>query len=259
MTVYDVTDDYEEYTRSPETRRLIRERERRLVRDADVVFLTTEELRVKENLRGSSHYVVPNGVDYEHFASAADHNCKESHFVSKIQKPVIGYLGLTSSRMDFELVDMIGQRWPGHVLMVGPVDSRVARRVRDISGVVWTGFVDRRELPHYLCGFDVCILPFQINDQTKRMNPLKVWEYLATGKPLVSVDLPALKRASEVTHIANSRTHFVELIEQCLGQGDDRLGRASQAIAREYSWDVIFNQMMEYLAVHLRPMPRHGD
>jgi glycosyltransferase involved in cell wall biosynthesis len=245
--VYDITDDYELFETSPEGRRRARAREDRLLSQSDVVFFASRDLQQRRALQGVPHHWVPNGMDYDLFARAAEPG--EVHpVVRAMPRPVIGYVGLTTHWMDFELLERLGRRWPDQVVMVGPVAPEVAARARAVPGVVWAGFVPQPELVPWLRGFDVCVMPHLDNDLVRRSNPLKIWEYLATGKPIVSVDLPALDPVREFVDAARDRDHFMELVELRLRQPRARPPSAAQAAAREFSWDNIFAGVLRHLA-----------
>jgi glycosyltransferase involved in cell wall biosynthesis len=251
-TVYDVTDDYELYEPHPRARHLLRERERQLAARAGTLFVTSQSLLTKDTLGGAPASWIPNGVDYEVFAQAARPGRVHPR-VAALGPPVIGYVGLTSHWMDFDLLALLGRRWPNHVVMVGPIAAAVEKQARAIPGVVWAGFVPQKELPPYLRGFDVCILPHLVNALRQRANPLKIWEYLATGKPFVSVDLPALEPARPFADIARDREHFVELVAERLASGATYPLEAAQAMARRYCWDALFAQVLRHLQAGLAP------
>ena len=150
--------------------------------------------------------------------------------------------------MDFPLLEMLGQRWPGQVVMVGPIAAEVEARARAIPGIVWTGFVPQPELPPYLRGFDVCIMPHLTNELRRRSNPLKICEYLAIGKPFVSVDLPAVHPFRGVIDVAADREDFVRLVADNLASSSlPQVVERRQAIARSFSWDRIFETVLGQL------------
>ena len=245
-TVYDITDDYELYETDPAVRELVKGREHLLVNRADAVFLTTNELAGKDALRHRNTQIVPNGVEYELFA-AASRPGPIHPLVAGVRKPVIGYVGLTSHWMDFELLEMLGRRWPGQIVMVGPIAAGVEARARSIPGVVWAGFVPQRELGPYIRGFNVSIMPHIVSELRRRANPLKIWEYLAMGKPFISCDLPALDPVRHLVSVAANREGFVQAVAERLGDAAGYDGAAAQAVAKTYSWDNIFNAMMPQL------------
>jgi hypothetical protein len=249
-SVYDITDNYELYESNPRIRKLVRQREDRICARADLVFISSKELQQQLRAVGIESQRVPNGVEYDLFAQASQPG--EVHpLVTKMGKPVIGYVGLTSHWMDFELLRMLGQHWPNKVLMLGPIAAQVEKRARSIPGIIWGGFVPQQKLLPYLRGFDVSIMPHVVNDLRRMSNPLKIWEYLATGKPFVSVDLPALHPVRHIVGIAQDRQHFVRLVMERLRGVSNTTTREGQEAAKAYSWDSIFNQMMGCLGPRL--------
>lgn len=244
MTVYDITDDYALYEKNPRAREKVRAREDLLLARADQVFITSEELRRHPAIAAAQPTLAPNGVDCDLFGKAGD-----GGKVHPMPKPAIGYIGLTSHWMDFTLLEMLGRRWPGQVVMVGPIAAQVETQARAIPGIVWAAFVPQPELAPYLRGFDVCIMPHLVNELRRRSNPLKICEYLATGKPFVSVDLPALEPFREVVDVAANREDFLRLVEKRLSTPPDpQLAERRRALARGFSWDRILDDVLTQLA-----------
>ena len=247
--VYDVTDDYELYARSERERRLVEQRERALAKRADVVFVTAEGLLEKPTLREQRPVLIPNGVDTALFEAAADPTGSVAPAIAAVSSPVIGYVGLTSHWMDFDLLRQLGDQWPDHIVMVGPIQPEVEAEARSIPGVRWVGFVPHTELASVLRGFDVCILPHVVNELRRKANPLKIWEYLATGKPFVSVDLPALAPIRSHVRVASSPEDFVSLVSDALSEAEDQDSAvARQKAARTYSWDRLTKDAIECMS-----------
>jgi glycosyltransferase involved in cell wall biosynthesis len=192
-------------------------------------------------------HVSLNGVDYELFATAADTQAPDHPLLANIPRPRIGFVGVVSDWVDFELVEKMAQRWPGRVVMVGPIKPSCLAATKRIPNAVWTGFIkERAELPSLIRGFDVVTIPFKKNELTDNMNPLKIWEYMATGKPIVSTALESMKMCAGLTEVANNSSEFLELIERNL-QNAQPNAAARMALAREHSWDTIFEEMMQKL------------
>jgi len=247
-TVYDITDDYAAYETNSRIRRRVKTREEALLERADLVFVAARPLLEKVRCRQS--YWIPNGVEYELFAQASQPG--EIHpLVAAMGRPVIGFVGLTSHWMDFDLLTMLGSRWPNQILMLGPIAANVEKRARSIRGVVWGGFVPQPNLPPYIRGFDVCIMPYLVSDRTRASSPLKMWEYIATGKPFVSVDLPACDPVREFVDVAHNTAHFVKLVEQRLSRGSHVPSTSAAVLAKRHSWDAIFQKVLEHLATKL--------
>jgi hypothetical protein len=132
--------------------------------------------------------------------------------------------------------------------MVGPVHPEVQTIAHEIPGIVWIGFVPYLELPRYLSSFDVCILPQEVSELRHNANPLKVWEYFATGKPFVSVALRILDPFREIVDVAQSREQFLELVERRLQGESVERAEMRKSLAINNSWDALFNKMMESLS-----------
>jgi glycosyltransferase involved in cell wall biosynthesis len=247
QVVYDVTDDYVLYARHNGERRRTIDRERSLLQAADTVFVTASELLKKPCLQSARPVLLPNGVDYELFAQASQPG-RIHPLIVNLKKPIIGYVGLTSYWMDFNLLAKLGRQWPGQVVMIGPIQPQVQSQAKKVPGVVWAGFVPQPELVPYLRGMDVLIMPHKGNELRKSSNPLKICEYLATGKPFVTIDLPALDPARYLAHIARSHEQFLELVGQAL-RHDSAVAKAErQAFAMRYSWDRLFEDLMANLS-----------
>jgi glycosyltransferase involved in cell wall biosynthesis len=252
FTVYDVTDDYELYEPDVKARARVHERERELIAKSGQVFITAEPLRQKPAIAAANPMLAPNGVEAGLFAQATDGGPIHPS-LRGIEKPIIGYVGLTSHWMDFELLEMLGRRWPGQVVMAGPIAAQVEARARAIPGIIWAGFVPQPELPPYLRAFAVSIMPHLVNELRRRSNPLKICEYLAMGKPFVSVDLPALQPYREVVDIALDRDDFLRRVAANLhAPPDPAMTDRRRALAQAFSWDRIFEGILQQLHPPLR-------
>ncbi|WP_273144008.1 glycosyltransferase [Oceanicaulis alexandrii] len=249
FTVYDVTDDYPLYARSAREKALTIEREAKLAKRADQIFLANCELADKPAFADRPVAAIPNGVDDRLFARAGE--TAQGHAVLEgLKRPVIGYLGLTADWMDFDLLEKLGARWPGQVVMVGPVKAEVAARARRIEGIEWRGFVPHQGVPDVIAGFDVCTLPHLTSELRHRADPLKVVEYLALGKPVVSVDLRCLRPFSDLISIAHDHQAFLDLVEVRLENPQPELDEARKAAARARSWDRLFRTLVDTIAAH---------
>ena len=219
-----------------------------MTREADLVLVASSSLLAPRTALNRNTHTVLNGVDFDLFHRVVtEQGLAEHPALRGVARPRIGYVGLVSHWTDLDLVEAMAKRWPGQVVMAGPVAPEVRARVKEISGVHWLGFVDRTELPTLISGFDVVTLPRLVNDLTNRQNPLKIWEYLATGKPFVSCDLAALEPCRDLVDIATTCDSFLDAIGRRLEEPDDRADDRI-ALARTRSWDVLFDQMMAHLS-----------
>jgi glycosyltransferase involved in cell wall biosynthesis len=234
--VYDVTDDYDYYATSAPERELTRRRERTLAQRADQIFTTTDELRTKlAGFTKTPVTQVPNGVDGIFFDDRPIIDPLEN-----VARPRIGFVGLVSSWMDFDLLARLAAAWPNQVVIVGPVKPEVEQRLAAIGGLVRVGPVSHHDVPIYLRAFDVCIQPHLINELRHRSDPLKVIEYLATGLPIVSVALRSLERLRPVVDLAANADEFMALVAARLDDPRRELKPTRRAVAATRNWDTLY-------------------
>lgn len=246
--VYDVTDDYEYYARSDGERRLTRLREARLAARADQVFTTTQQLREKlAGLTSAPVTQVANGVDSVFFEPPTGPDP-----LAEVPHPRIGFVGLVASWMDFDLLERLGATWPGRVVVVGPVAPEVEARFAAIPGLVRVGSVPHLEVPNHLYAFDVCILPHETSELRHRSDPLKIVEYLATGRPVVSVALRPVEAMRPLVDVASTADEFVSLVAERIADPRADLAEARRALAATRNWDTLYGTVADRLAVLAR-------
>lgn len=249
--IYDVTDDYEFYARSDGERALTTRLEALMAARAAQVFTTTEQLAQKLSaLTAAPVTVVPNGADASFFETPTGPDP-----LGELPHPRIGYVGLVADWMDFDLLAKLGQRWPGQVVIVGPVKPEVQARFDAVPGIVRIGGVPQTQVPAYLHAFDVCIVPHVISELRHRADPLKIVEYLATGKPVVSVALRPLEALRPQVDTATTHDEFLALVQARLTDPRADLAPMRRDTAAARNWDTLYQRVAEGLARLRSPDP----
>jgi len=213
----------------------VRAMDEALSRRADLVFAVSSKL-VERHSAFNSHVVYsPHGVDIELFGRVG--STAPAPEVASLPKPVIGYFGVVDGRVDVDLISALAAARPGWTfLLLGHCDERLRSRM-DHPNIVFHGPVPYEALPAWAAAFDVCLMPYRAGDFARHANPLKLREYLATGKPVVSVAMPAAAGLAQHLYIAEGCQGFVEAIEQALHE-DLRRRDVRLTAAREFdSWD----------------------
>ena len=198
--------------------------EKRLLSQCKAVFVTSEALKEKclpFNL--NTHYS-PNVVDFEHFATAHNKGPLPDD-LANIPSPRIGYIGaLSDFKVNFELIHDVAKARPDWSwVLIG--DEREGQhsvdvaKLKDLPNVYFLGHKPYEQLPVYLRGIDVGTLPTLLNDYTKSMFPMKYFEYLAAGVPVVSTPLEFTKQQSAAIQIGIDQTSTVEAIDRQLQRG----------------------------------------
>ena len=179
----------------------MRRLESEMLKECDLLIATSSELL---NSRGASvkkSCLLTHGVDFKHFARASQ--LSTSNELTKLPKPVIGFFGLFDERMNGSILEDISQQFvTGSIVILGPVDRDI-QPFTSFKNIHFFGPVPYKELPNWVSGFDACILPYKVDESTKSINPLKLREYLATRKPVISTPLPEAVRLSQYVRIAS--------------------------------------------------------
>ena len=208
------------------------EAEARLVADADLVIVTSAWLEAEVGPRARAVAMVRNAGEYDFF-----HRRPDKVFADEQGRRVIGYYGAIAEWFDLDLVRAVATAHPGAlVLLVGNDTAGAGAALADLPNVRLTGEVPYADLPYWLHGFDVCLLPFKVIPLTLATNPVKVYEYLAAGKPVVSVDLPEMAQFDGRVQVAGDHDAFVAAIGAVLAAGPDEGAQARQAFAAEQTW-----------------------
>jgi glycosyltransferase involved in cell wall biosynthesis len=177
--------------------------------------------------------LVRNAAEYSHFAKRPAECFRDPR-----GRAVIGYYGALAEWFDVELVRAVAARFTDClVLLIGHDQAQIRRALADSPNVKLLGEVSYQELPYYLHGFDVCLLPFRIVPLTLATNPVKLYEYLSAGKPVVSVDLPEARQCEGTVMVAESAADFLMLVQAALESNQDGDAAAKrQAFAAEQTW-----------------------
>lgn len=243
-TVYDCMDELSGFLGAPPA---LREHERELFERADVVFTGGYSLyEAKRRLHPSVH-AFPSSIDVAHFERARRPQL-EPDDQRHLARPRVGYFGVIDERIDLDLLAAIADaRAQWEIVMVGPVVKIDAARLPRRANIHYLGGKPYRELPRYIAGWDVAIMPFARNDATRYISPTKTPEYLAAGKPVVSTSIRDVVRPygrDGLVAIADSRADFVQAIERELGRTQRGAWlRQVDAFLAGNSWDATWSRM----------------
>ena len=255
--VYDCMDELSKFRFTP--RELV-DRERYLMAQADVVFTGGYRLwQSKSNYHANVHFF-GCGVDVAHFASARSVDLQPPREIAALRTPVIGYYGVIDERIDYDLLRHLAESLPDIALvMVGPVVKVDPSELPQAPNIHWLGQRQYAELPAHVKGFDVCLMPFALNEATEYINPTKTLEYMAAGKPIVSTAVAdVVRNFTPIVRIARSPEEFVAAVSGAAVDTDDTLRVAG--IKRAASASAMMWPMRATIASHelsfAMPMPR---
>jgi len=242
-TVYDCMDELSAFKFAhPE----LHQNEKKLFAKADLVFTGGQSLYEAKRDQHERVYAFPSSIDTKHFNQARSAK-NEPGDQKSIAHPRFGFCGVIDERMDIEMLGQMADLRPDwQFIMIGPIvkirDEDLPRR----ANIHYLGGKDYRDLPAYIAGWDVAIMPFAINESTKFISPTKTPEYLAAGKPVVSTPIRDVVRPYSdlgLVHIASTAEEFVAACEKAMREDSpERLQKADEFLSQN-SWDKTWSQM----------------
>lgn len=251
MLIYDCVDDIGAYEYiAPTNKDLIYEMENALVEKSDMVFTTTEGLKEERQGYNKNIHVVPNAADIELFMKADLEETPLAEDIKGIPQPIIGFVGMIEEWTDLDLMFAVAKAHPEwSLVLVGPIgigaDKEKINKLKSLENVYFLGRKPAEELPTYLKAFSVCINSFRKTKLTKNVSPLKFYEYMATGKPIVSVDMPGVRQFKEIIYITDDEQEFMQAIEKALTEDTKEKKQERLEVAKHNSWKSRVETMIE--------------
>jgi UDP-galactopyranose mutase len=248
--VYDCMDELAAFRFAPLQ---IQQREAALLRRADVVFTGGRSLYRARRDRHDDVWCFPSCVDAGHFAPRADW----SDPWPALARPRIGYYGVIDERIDYALLDRVAADRPDwQWIMVGPVVKVDPADLPRRPNLHWLGQQAFETLPRLLAAWDVCMLPFALNEATRHISPTKTLEYMAAGRPIVGTRVRDVAEPyAPLVRIADGAAQFVDACEAALAEphGErERHAREMRELAEDLCWDDTA-AAMEAIALDERP------
>lgn len=223
-------------------RNLVGMLEQKLIRRVNVLVVTSRGLLKTKKREGIPIHFLPHGVDYLHFSKADSGETVMPEEARTIKKPVIGYHGLIQDLIDFDIIRGIARKRPEwSIVMIGEAIFD-AKKIPEEKNIHFLGKKRYEDLPSYIKAFDVGLIPYKIVERTVYANPVKLREYLASGKPIVSTALPEVLHYRDVVRIADDANGFVKEIESLLSNDRPADSKMRMEKARAESWDVIVDR-----------------
>lgn len=246
--VYDCMDELSLFLGAPPE---LLERERALMDRADLVFTGGYSLYEAKRSRHHAVFPFPSSVDVEHFSMAGRPREPEPEDQRHIPRARLGFFGVIDERMDLELLEKLAIERPEYqIVMIGPVVKISEDELPRLPNIHYLGPKAYAQLPLYLSGWDVALMPFALNDATRFISPTKTLEYIAGGKPVVStavrdVVLPYGQKG--IVRIADRDT-FPAAVDEALAEQPTALRRSAfHDVVRNTSWEKTWSEMSSLL------------
>jgi len=226
--------------------------ERELAKQSHLVFTTSPKLTQTRSKYNPNTYYFPNVADYDHFSVACNPDTVIPNDLLKISGPRIGFIGAISEyKLDFDLLRFVARSCPSwSIVLIGGIGEgdpwTDVSALQNIPNIHFLGQRPYAELPCYLKGIDVAILPNKLNEYTEAMFPMKFFEYLAAGKPVVTVDLPALHKYKDIICITRSQRDFIHGIQDALNE-DSTKRECRISLAKKNTYKTRMCEMLHFV------------
>jgi glycosyltransferase involved in cell wall biosynthesis len=257
LLIYHVVDEYLTYRGITEEKRPILENlEKKALKHADLVIVVSNSLLNNKQPYNKCTYLVPNATDYKAYSDAIESGTPLPEDISRLPRPIIGYSGLISARLNLELIYHLAREKPHwSIVLIGQAGFqnyfKEFNELRELQNVYFLGRKHISLMPSYIKAFDVGIIPYQEDEHSKNISPLKLYDYLAAGKPIVTTDFPAVHEFNKLVRVASTKDKFVSCIEEALVNDTRALSLKRRSCALQNSWEIRMKQVSDILISHL--------
>lgn len=259
--IYDCMDELSAFLGAPQE---LLDREERLLRIADLVFTGGPSLFRAKQHRNPSVHCFPSSVDAKHYAKAKPGGDHEAPDQAALPHPRLGYFGVIDERVDIDLIARLATARPNwHISMVGPVVKIDPATLPKLPNISYFGQRSYTQLPSYLTGWDVCMLPFALNKSTKFISPTKTLEYMAAERMIVSTPITDVAEPyGKIVYIANGADEFITACDAAMQisatERTERI-RGMRDVLSRTSWDNTASNMLSLIAKALgQPASKKG-
>lgn len=245
--VYDCMDQLSQFRGAPPE--LVR-REHQLLALADVVFAGGPKIWKAKRAYNSNCHSYGCGVDVRHFERACAEETEIPADLADLPGPRLGYFGVVDERLDYQLLSALATARPDwSVVIIGPACKVDPATFPKHPNLHFLGARNYDQLPAYVKGFDVCLMPFALNEATEFINPTKALEYMATARPIVSTAVEdVVLQFSEVVRLAGSHAGFITECERAIREPDLEQLACGVELAKRNSWESIVARMEGHIA-----------
>ena len=260
LTIYDCMDELSAFKFAPQS---LKDRENQLFAKADLVFTGGYSLYEAKKHRHPDVHAFPSSIDTEHYFKARLYT-KDPADQAAIARPRIGYFGVIDERIDLTLIEGIARRKPEwHIVMIGPVAKISPESLPKLPNIHYLGMKHYSELPSYISGWDIAMMPFAHNESTRYISPTKTPEYLAAGKPVISTPIIDVLRQygrNGLVNIAGTPEEFVRVasLELENTDRDEWLQHVNEFLSQN-SWDKTWQRMMYLITRKLNDKDKRAN
>jgi glycosyltransferase involved in cell wall biosynthesis len=242
--IFDWSDDFARYATQPADQEAIGAAVDRLLDRVDLVVAVNEELARRARRHGRETVVIHNATRMAP-QPGPPRGPGARALRARLSHPILGYAGFVNEhRIDLAVVEALARAHPeASLVFLGPVFRDFSRRFPAFPNINFHPPVPHERLQDYLRAFDVCLLPHLVNAHTAGNDPIKLYDYLSSGRPVVTTPVAGSERVAGVARVADSPAAFCAAVEAALAEADPGLQAARLEVARQNSWAVRARQV----------------
>ena len=230
--------------------------ELKLIKESDAIICTSKALYIEKSKINSHTHLLPNAADLSHSSKALDPALAVHHLLDNIPRPIIGYFGSIERRINYDLIlDVMKSNPDKSFVFAGPaIKEHIPDWFFNTPNLYLTGQIPYSEMPQMVKGFDIAIIPFKKDEVSATIFPLKLFEYLGAGKPVITTDFnPDLRDyTKDVVVFCADAAAFNMAINTILATDNEQNKAERQAVANENTWDASANRLVEIIEQELR-------
>lgn len=248
-SVFDAVDDWSAHTAYSKKRKKLKKNYAYIERACDIIFTVSRSLKERLFHNAPNAHVIENGIDLAHFQRTTD---VKLNIFQDIPKPIVGYVGIIEQRVDFALIEYLARKNAGlSFVFIGDVWKNAdAARVKKLKNVYFLGRIPYQNIPRAIKEFSVAIVPHRVSPLTLSMNPLKIYEYLASGVKVVSTPIAMSDECKKWVFVAESEYEFDSLLKQCVQTEKTVFNSDLEKFLQTRDWSHIADNMMIKINKH---------
>jgi len=242
---YDCTEKFSEFEEwGTKLRETVEKNDIYITQKANLVFTQTTTVLLEKKKINQNTYLISNAVDYDNFS----HICSPESYLSDIKairRPVLGFLGMYNNKIDGNLLTKVANTFPECSIVFLGINTRDGdfTILKNYNNVHYLGPKPFNQIPKYLQFLDVCLLPYKIEGNNRGGSPLKLFDYLASGNPIVSTKVSGTEEFGDVVTLAQNHEEFIDGIKSALSENDLSMQIKRKEKAKENSWEIKTDQI----------------
>tara|TARA_Y100000591_G_C21853096_1_gene712980 strand:- start:1696 stop:2874 length:1179 start_codon:yes stop_codon:yes gene_type:complete len=242
LKIYHCSDDYTVISAFPESFKNI---EKKLIKSCDLVVTTADELLKSKSRHAKDIISIPNGANISHFSKVQNNELLIKDEIAGFKKPIVGYVGSIFQWLDLEWIAFAAHKLSNYnFIFIGPITIDISS-LENFDNIHFIGPRDYEEIPSYIKAFDVAVIPFVIDEVTLKASPIKFYEYLASGIPIVSTKLPDLEGFKDLVYLAENKEEYVEFLNSAIQNDNVELQKKRMDVSLRFSWENRFDTLNE--------------